>query len=295
MSFRLVSYSAPNGNVGDDYSHWLFSRALGDRLCPDGDILLFGVGSILSSGFEADMRDGSIRACAVLGSGARGPSSVPDLSRGNWHVYCVRGPLTALAAGLSCTMAIADPGVLAPRLAPLQNNDKGPVGIIPYFTASSAAWIKIGNKLGWRVISPHLPVDDFMIALAGCSRVWCESMHGAIFADAYGVPWRPISATSVSGERRTHAFKWTDWSAAMGLGFDPLTGLPLHHAIKGCKARVNERIKIEIMANRLAKADLQDRHVLSKRFLLADRQDKLLERIDTMCRELSDEPSCLKV
>lgn len=284
---------APKGNVGDDYSAWLFSRALGDQLAPDGEILLFGVGSVLSAGFEAAVLDDTVRARAVFGSGARGPDTLPDIRHGEWQVYCVRGPLTACIAGLDCTAAVADPAVLAPRIMPVAADPDGPVGIVPYYTASHYAWTKIARRLGWRLVSPHLSVEEFVTALAGCSRVWCESMHGAIFADAYGVPWRPVSATSVIGERRTHAFKWTDWSSSVGLGFDPLPGLPLFQLGSGPKCRLKERVKIEIMVSRLYSANRQDRHLLSQRRILADRQDRLLELMDTMCRELAGASSKL--
>lgn len=293
-SFRLATWTAENGNVGDDYSGWLFSRALGERLQPDGDILLFGVGSILSRSFENAFRDSKVRACAVFGSGARGPASLPDLSNGDWHVYCVRGPLTACIAGLPCEKAVADPAILSPRLIPAAVNPNGPVGIVPYFTASESAWTSVSTSLGWRLVSPHQTVEDFVAQLAGCSRVWCESMHGAIFADAYGIPWRPISGTSIRNEGRTHAFKWTDWASSVGLGFDPLPGLALPERLSGTASHVKQRIKAEMMARWLGRADLQDRHLLSNRTLMIERQDRLFELLDQMCRDLTGAPSGLK-
>lgn len=295
MAFRLVRYESPNGNVGDDFSGWLFSRALGERLRPDGEILLFGVGSIFTERFARDNLDSSIRTCVVFGSGARGGNSLPKLGKADWRFYCVRGPLTAGLAGLPSAAAITDPAALAPRLFPLQGDATGPVGIVPYFIASELAWKKVADRLGWQVISPRLPVEEFFKALTRCSRVWCESMHGAIFADAYCVPWRPIAATSLALEGRTHAFKWTDWSASMAVSFDRLAGLPLPEGASGAKARLKERIKVEIMTHRLAKADLQDRYNLSERKILTERQDRLSDRLDAMCRELSGEPMDLDI
>jgi succinoglycan biosynthesis protein ExoV len=284
MTFRLVSYVAPDGNVGDDYSRWLFSLALGEDLRSDGEILLFGVGSILTSDFEEKFRDERIRACTVFGSGARGPDDLPKLSEGSWSVFAVRGPLTARVANIPCADAVADPGILAPRLIDARADAEGPVGIVPYFSSSELAWTRVANHLGWNVISPKSTVENFMAAIAKCSRVWCESMHGAIFADAYGVPWRPISATSVAAEGRTHAFKWTDWTASMGLGFDPLGGLPFpdHHG--STLSSLKESIKIELMSNYLYRADKQDRHLLSNRNLLSLKQEELFYRINRMSR-----------
>ncbi|WGV15926.1 hypothetical protein [Fuscovulum ytuae] len=291
MPFRLVSFKAPNRNVGDDFSEWLFSRALGDRLQHDGNILLFGVGSILSQDIFSQVHDASITGCAVFGSGARRPYSLPNMNSSEWKVYCVRGHLTAYAAGLATDAAVADPAILAPRLHPATAIQSDPVGIVPYFTASEAAWQKVANKLGWRVISPKLPVERFIAELTLCSRVWCESMHGAIFADAYGIPWRPISATSLSNEGRTHAFKWTDFCSALGVSFDPWKGLPLPDQVQGTKGRFKERVKIEIVAHLISKADQDDRHTLSDRRVLLQRQEELLARLDKMCLELTGKPS----
>lgn len=280
MAFRLVSYIASGGNVGDDYSRWLFSRALGDDLRSDGEILLFGVGSILTVGFEEKFRDERVRACTVFGSGARGPDSLPRMNDGSWSVFAVRGPLTARVANIPCADAVADPGILAPRLIDARTDAKGPVGIVPYFASSESAWSKVANRLGWIVISPKTSVENFMAAIAKCSRVWCESMHGAIFADAYGVPWRPISATNVTSEGRTYAFKWTDWTASMGLGFDPLSGLPFPDRYAGTLSGLKETMKIEFMVNHLYRADSQDRHILSNRNLLSNKQEELVNRIN---------------
>lgn len=291
MSFRLVSYRAPNRNVGDDFSEWMFSRALGQRLQPDGKVLLFGVGSILSQDMFLRNNDPNISACVVFGSGARDSYSLPDMTSAKWKVYCVCGHLTAQAAGLAPNAVVADPAVLAPRLQPAKHLGTGPVGIVPYFTASDAAWRKVADRLGWRVISPSLRIEQFVSELTQCSRVWCESMHGAIFADAYGVPWRPVSATSLLNEGRTHAFKWTDFCSALGVPFDPWTGLSLPYQAKGAKARVKELVKIEVIAKMLARADRHDRHVLSDRRVLAQLQDELLNRLDAMCLDFSGEAS----
>ena len=293
MVFKLVSYRAKNGNVGDDFSEWLFSRALGDRLRPDGEFLLFGVGSILSRDLEAAFRDESTRACVVLGSGARGPESLPEMEAGHWKVYCVRGPLTARISSLPIEKAISDPAILAPRLAPQSKSSSGPIGIVPYFKSSEDAWRSVAAALDWRLISPRLSVEDFLCELASCSRVWCESMHGAIFADAYGIPWRPIRATSVQSEGKTHAFKWTDWCAAMGLGFDPFFGLPFPERPSSITSFAKERIKVSIVASRLEKASREDRYVLSNRRVLSEHQDQILEKIDKMAIEISGSHSKL--
>lgn len=297
MAIKLVSYTVPGGNVGDDFGPWLFSRALKGALSVHGDTLLFGVGSILSTDFladaEASMEGVGQRLRVVFGSGARGPQSLPNLSNGDWRFYCVRGPLTARIAGLPCEKAVADPAILAPLLLPATPDASGPEGIVPYFGASDRAWRAVAQYLGWQVISPCQPVEAFIGALLRCSRVWCESMHGAIFADAYGIPWRPISGVGASNEGHTNSFKWTDWSASMGLGFDPLPSLHFYPPDGKLMSLVKERLKVRLMADQLAKASRADRHLLSDRALLRERQDRLSELMDKMSRDLTGKPSSI--
>lgn len=290
MAIRLLSYADPQGNVGDDFSPWLFSRALGSRLSDEGDVLLFGVGSVLSPLFMPD-RLPSAATFAVMGSGARSADTLPDRSTGTWHIYAVRGPLTAAALGMPCDTGVADPAILSSLLLPATPDARGPVGLVPYFRSSHRGWSHVTEKLGWRLVSPRQPVESFVEDLAGCSRVWCESMHGAIFADAYGIPWRPISGTSVRSEGRTHAFKWTDWCSAMGVGFDPLGVGGLPDNVTKPRARFGEWRRALAIAAILREADRQDRHLLSAREVLTARQRVLLARIDRMCRELTGAPS----
>lgn len=287
MTVKLVHYKASSGNVGDDFSEWLFSRCLGEALAETSDTLLFGVGSILDRNFETAFSHEGIRRQMVFGSGARSASTVPDITKGDWHVYCVRGPLTARALDLPADKAVADPAILAPRLHPAKSSASGPIGIVPYYTASPKIWDQVARKFGWKVVSPHLGVEEFIAALTQCSRVFCESMHGAIFADAYRIPWRPVSGTGISSEGGTHAFKWTDWSSAMGIGFDSIKIRPIGDpAPKDALQHLKQRAKAELLSRQMAKAEAEDRFVLSRDTVLADRQNRLLDLMEQMRRDI---------
>lgn len=286
MAARLVHYKAASGNVGDDFSEWLFSRHLGDLLTPNGDILLFGVGSILDRSFDKAFDDGAIRRRLVFGSGARAAAGVPDTRAGDWTVYCVRGALTASAIGQP-DKAVADPAILAPRILPAAGTPSGPIGIVPYFTASHRIWGQVADKIGARVVSPHLGVEDFIAALTQCSRVFCESMHGAIFADAYRIPWRPVSGTGIPSEGATHAFKWTDWCSGMGVAFDsikirPIGDSPPQNMLQSLK----QTAKVELLVRALEKALKEDRFTLSGDTDLTNRQDRLLDLMERMRQDL---------
>lgn len=276
MSVQLISFKAETGNVGDDFSDWLFSKCLGPALDENSDTILFGVGSILDKKFDEAFSQDKTRRRLVFGSGARCSADIPDTSNGEWNIYCVRGPLTASALSLPSSKAVADPGILAPLFRPAQADANGPVGIVPYFTASEDAWNLVAQRLGWTVVSPHLGVEEFLDQLTGCSRVFCESMHGAIFADAYRIPWRPLSGTGLATEGATHAFKWTDWTSSMGLPFDSIKTPVISRFIKDTASeKLKQAIKARWISRILAQAAKDDRFLLSRDPVLQSRQDLL--------------------
>lgn len=290
MSARLVHYRASAGNVGDDFSEWLFARCLGAGLQPEGTDLLYGVGSILDTRFDKAFAGETTRTRRVFGSDARSAQSLPDMTAGAWKIYCVRGPLTAAALDLSPDRGVADPAILAPRLLPAQVDPAGPIGVVPYFTASEAVWAQVVTRLGWQMISPRQPVETFIAALTRCSRVFCESMHGAIFADAYRIPWRPLSGTGAQAEGATHAFKWTDWTASMGIGFDrimtpPISAFAATHPVGRAKAW----LKAGMISRTLAAEARRDRFLLSRDSVLAARQDRLEALMEELRRDLAAE------
>ena len=93
------------------------------------------------------------------------------------------------------------------------------VGIIPYYKTEHAPWQEIAKILGYKFISPTLPVDDFVNEVAKCKLIITEAMHGAIISDAMRVPWIPYSSHTIALEQDTHFFKWNDWCASVEVKF----------------------------------------------------------------------------
>lgn len=199
-------------NVGDDLNPWLLQRVMPDVAFGQADTVLLGIGSIL----VADRWDAFARKI-VLGSGARGIDRLPALDA-SWDVRFVRGPLSAAALKVP---SISDPALLISRYVPRPTTGKG-IGIVPYYRSSSRIWRAAAAQIGATVIPPHLDVEPFIEALGRCERVFCEAMHGAIFADALRIPWRPVSFQNVLFEGETHRFKWRDWAGSVEQTFDPL-------------------------------------------------------------------------
>lgn len=211
--FTMGYHQSPMGNVGDDLNPWLIRKILPDIRFGESPRVLMCIGSLLVSEkwdhFEHKL---------VLGTGARSNARAPALDE-SWDIRFVRGPLSVGALGTG--EAISDPALLLARYVKPQRNRKG-VGIIPYYRTSHALWRVIAAQTGARLISPRLPLESFLEALNSCERVFCEAMHGSIFADALRIPWRPITFRNVRNEGETHRFKWSDWVKSVELEFDSI-------------------------------------------------------------------------
>lgn len=219
---KVFFHKVRGGNVGDDVNAELWRR-----LIPDLDTLatadwLIGIGTIL------DERVNSLPGSkVVMGSGLR-PNTAGRL-QGDIRIAAVRGFLTAERLGLDSSVAACDPGFLIARLWPTANGVADSIGVIPH--VYSEQWTEIsraGIDAGLDVISPTLPIETFLQRLRRCKRVYCESMHGAIFADALRIPWARVRLTSHYFEGAgVSEFKWEDAFSVVGASSAPLNRLAL--------------------------------------------------------------------
>lgn len=222
-------------NVGDDFNIWLFPRLLPGRLTNSGPFLV-GIGSVLDRRID-DLPGEKI----VFGTGARSRESVPK--KDDLRILFVRGPKTAAALG--GVRFITDPAYLVGDYFSIREPGHK-TGFISYFRNDGMPWGAILSGAGIRPISTNQTVDSFLKDLSQCRAVFCESMHGAIFADALGIPWRPVQAWNLSNEGDVHYFKWQDWCDSMDMAFSPVK-LPLLSAPQGFL----EKVKVRIMKRRL--------------------------------------------
>jgi len=209
-----VYYHRPaGGNVGDDMNAVLWRRIL-----PQIDEIaspqwLIGAGTIL---------DGRLNSFAgskvVMGSGFR-PGAGGSAPNSDVRFAAVRGLLTAQRCGFGPEMAVCDPGFLVNRLWPTQRTPGERVAFIPHIYSEQYSNIAAAAAdAGFDVISPTLPLEEFLRRLASCPRAYCESLHGAIFADALRLPWARVRICSRHYEGRGVAdFKWADTFSVLDL------------------------------------------------------------------------------
>jgi len=163
------------------------------------------------------------------------------------QIHAVRGPLTHKRFNLGPQVPMGDPGLLVPWLCPTDLNIHERTLIIPHFrrTYNLSAQERC-NRTGCDQLMPtqvryeelpnaqrkvrsHLEMiygrtllsidtptlEEALSLIAGASFVLTGSLHGAILAQAYGVPW----AAYYDGYVDTLP-KWYDFAAYLGIDLD---------------------------------------------------------------------------
>ncbi|MFC5571352.1 polysaccharide pyruvyl transferase family protein [Lysobacter yangpyeongensis] len=201
---RLKYCKLPHGNFGDDLNVELWPALFPDLETKHPDTWLYGVGTILGGTQPEGPK-------VVLGSGC-GYRGTPQLGS-EWKVYWVRGPGTAKKCHLDPALGLGDAAVLWPPLQRERAPVQARIGLVPHHKSyDSFDWDTLARDAGLYPIDPRQSPQAVADAIASCERVLTESLHGAIFADALGVPWR---ATVLA--RRFNDFKWQDWLDTLGM------------------------------------------------------------------------------
>jgi hypothetical protein len=211
----------------------------------------------------------------VLGAGAGMEMPLLKLDS-RWHVFGVRGPLTASFLGLSLELATTDPAMCIGTLWEAPDGPHEGVGFMPHHqTALDWDWQRECKRLGLVYIDP---LASFEVTLNQISRLLClltEAMHGAIAADAFRVPWRALRISPYN-----YTGKWDDWASTVGV---PVHFLPIPHLKKGANSgglSFVKKIGKEVMGHRKQssadEARLARRHLAeaaaSDRWYLSDDQ-----------------------
>lgn len=199
-----------SGNFGDDLNLTLWQQVFPniDQLAPD--IEMVGIGTLLKRKPSAKLRK------VVLGAGAAAANI--RLNTRDCDIRWVRGPKSARAVGVSAKLGIGDAAWLWDEL--FQNFttcSTAPVGLIPHWaTWQHFDWHKVASDAGMIAIDPGQSPLQVAEQMRRCSRIVTESLHGAVFADAMGIPWAPAMLA-----HRFHKFKWEDWTDTINRPLQP--------------------------------------------------------------------------
>ncbi|MGV7031566.1 hypothetical protein [Methylobacterium symbioticum] len=152
--------------------------------------------------------------------GARTEAGVSAESRARITPYGVRGPLTHDVLGLPADTPLGDPGLIVPIVyTPAVREDcRGRTICVPHFLDSRSDADLLQRTGADLIIRPGVArseraVLDFIDAITSASFVLAGSLHAAIVACAYDVPFGYLDTGFVD-----IPFKWRDFSALVGIG-----------------------------------------------------------------------------
>jgi pyruvyltransferase len=214
----------PPGNVGDQVTPWLL-RAAGVpfRRAPKkfgGKILMCG--SLVSTCTQ----DGD----TLWGTGNVSNDLTRFLKGRTVHALAVRGPLTRdrlQTAGVPCPEIYGDPALLLPRFYNPKVEKTHALGIVPHhWDFRNEVYPK---DKGARIISPLRRASElpqFVDEVLSCEKIIASSLHGLIFAHAYGVPAKWVEfSDKVPGK----GLKFRDYLMSVGFPpYDPVWPLDNH-------------------------------------------------------------------
>ncbi len=206
-------WESHHGNFGDDLNLWLWDFLLPGLRDVHPDVLLVGVGTVLNDVlFPPGQRK------LVIGSGY-GYGAVPDTSNHDlWDIRCVRGEMTAAKLGLPPEKGIVDPAVMVTEMPEFQNLQKiYKKTFVPHWeSAEFGMWDTVCEPAGLTYLDPRGEAKSVIKQIAQSEMIVAESMHGAILADAFRVPW-----VAVSTSQSINSFKWSDWAGSVGVAYEP--------------------------------------------------------------------------
>jgi hypothetical protein len=209
---QVYQLSNVSGNFGDALNEWLWHDLLPGVFDDDASVRFIGIGTILDRNLPPTPLS------VVFGTGTGYAPPPQRLGGPRWKVYGVRGPLTARLLGLAPEAALTDPAILLATLPAFAQRQRAGVVFVPHWkSVRYGQWREACALAGIEFIDPCGPAQDVVRRIAGARKVIAESMHAAIIADAFRVPWVPVVLS-----REVAPFKWADWAATLGLAYEPM-------------------------------------------------------------------------
>ena len=206
-------WESAHGNFGDDLNLWLWDFLLPGFRDVHPDVLLVGVGTVLNRALlPADGRK------LVIGSGF-GYGALPDMTdKDLWDIRAVRGPRTAEKLGIDSGFGIIDPAVMVAEMPEFRNLPKtnGTMFVPHWESTIGSIWPAVCQTVGVTYVDPRGEAKAVISAIAQSELVIAESMHAAILADAFRVPW-----VAVTTSEEINAFKWSDWAETVEVAYRP--------------------------------------------------------------------------
>ncbi|MEL6857318.1 MAG: polysaccharide pyruvyl transferase family protein [Pseudomonadota bacterium] len=206
---KLLYHETDLANFGDDMNDKIW-RTLVPQIDEDSSDAngFMGIGTIIGKRFP------KVDHLHVFSSGS-GYDPI-QFQADKVTVWCVRGPLTARILKQTEDKALTDGAVLSPLVYPAAQKS-GKTLFIPHWQTVHGledVWNEVCEGAGITLMSPVNTPEDVISAISAADRVITESLHGAILADTYGVPWTACTFSS-----NFSSYKWADWTSSVKVPF----------------------------------------------------------------------------
>lgn len=149
----------------------------------------------------------------------------PIIEDARLHCTALRGHMTAQKIKGAGGVPLGDAGLLCNMLIDRLHLKKYPLGIVAHYIDLDLPIVNAYRQDSrYRVISPLLPVREFIRNVAECEVILSSSLHGIITADALGIPncWLKLSDKVVG-----NGYKFSDYLSVFGLEDTAPLNLPL--------------------------------------------------------------------
>lgn len=216
----ILYWKSLTGNFGDDMNQWFWRRVVADAAFENHEIAILGIGSLLGGVIEGELAKIPEKKKVVLGSGfdyIRTPNSI--LNRDSrWDIRFVRGPITAQHIGCEPEKAICDPAIVVSEIMKpneLLEGEQHSIFVPHWQTAQNGHWKRAVDLTSIEYVDPRADFLHVLARIASSKLVLAESLHAAIIADSFRVPWVPIKTGGhIAGT------KWNDWAQSLGVQFE---------------------------------------------------------------------------
>ncbi len=218
---ELHYYHCKRGNFGDDLNPAFFQE-----ICPNFKKIrgnkLIGIGTLLNNSIS------NLNNSIVFGSGY-GQGRPVDLSKTKLNILGVRGPISAMSIRHppDSAIVIGDPALILPKLPAFNNGisatNKKKIIALHHRTAEFWDFQNSSNSDFYYLDPAGHTLNTYIETIKQADFVLAESLHAAIIATAYGIPF---IRTNLLG--KVDETKWLDYYLSVNINNLPIAApLPI--------------------------------------------------------------------
>jgi succinoglycan biosynthesis protein ExoV len=291
---EMLYHQSTHGNFGDDINELIWPNLLDFKpTATDGKKqYLFGIGSVL--GDIQIPNDGTVYVC---GTGVRpNGSQIKSIDVSKLHILFLRGPLSCLFLNLPIDLAVTDSAYAYFLLKDTSSckAKRYSHSLIPHYNTinyfGGLSLLKsMCERLNIYLIDPRQNYHDVISEIAASKYIITESLHGAIFADGFRIPWKRLQLTSYALESSyVSEFKWLDWTMSMNIRMTPIVApyVRFQKSPRKIKESVLSLMNIPSLYQKLKSVKSSDDYVLSLDSTSFEKITEIEKRVNNLRSQL---------